>query len=42
MHKAKDYFLNPKKKDKSESANKADIVATDKPAITTSTSIENL
>ncbi|KAJ5277886.1 hypothetical protein N7524_004039, partial [Penicillium chrysogenum] len=41
VHKAKDCFLNPKKKDKSESANKANAAA-DKPAITTSTSIENL
>ena len=33
--------MNPKKKDKSESTNKADIVA-NKPAIATSTSMENL
>ncbi|KAJ5517477.1 hypothetical protein N7527_009037 [Penicillium freii] len=41
VHKAKDCFLNPKKKDKSESTNKADAAA-DKPAVTASTSMENL
>ena len=40
VHKAKDCFLNPKKKEK-ESANKADTAA-DKPAVAASTSMENL
>ncbi|OQE67761.1 hypothetical protein PENNAL_c0161G01048, partial [Penicillium nalgiovense] len=42
QHKAKDCFLNPKKKDKSESANKAEPAAADKPAVAASTSMQNL